>query len=129
MPSTTTARKKAAAPRAATKRTARTESADHEAPLVDLTEDAFDDSAVTYNFLFELNGAKYYIPDDAPASTLQQYALIETSKGPRAAMWWLFEEWFGEDGVAALLGYKRLSKNHISALHTACLQVLTGPKA
>lgn len=123
---TTTARKKATAPRVAAKRTVR---ADRPAPLVDLTQDAFDETAVGRIFLFELDGTDYYIPDDAPASTLQHYAQIETTKGPRAAMWWLFGEWLGEDGATALLNYKGLTKDHLGALHAACLNVLTGPKA
>ena len=94
-----------------------------------VAQDAFDESAVGRIFLFELDGTDYYIPDDAPASTLQQYAQIETEQGPRAAMWWLFKEWLGQDGVDALLGYKRLTNDHLSALHRACLSVLTGPKA
>jgi hypothetical protein len=129
MPSSTTARKKAAAPRPAAKRAARAEPSERPAPLVDLTRDAFDESAVGRIFLFKLAGTNYYIPDDAPASTLQQYAEIETTKGARAAMWWLFREWLGNDGADALLNYKRLTKDHLSALHTACLNVLTGPKA
>ena len=128
MPSSTTVRKKAAAPRTAAKRAARTEPARTNAPLVDLTQDAFDPDAVGRIFLFELDGTDYYIPDDAPASTLQQYAQIETEQGPRAAMWWLFREWL-DDGADALLNYKRLTKEHLSALHAACLNVLTGPKA
>ena len=126
MPSSTPARKKAAAPRTAAKRAARAEPS--ERPLVDLTQNAFDESAVGRIFLFELDGTDYYIPDDAPASTLQRYAEIETTEGPRAAMWWLFREWL-DDGADALLNYKRLTKEHLSALHAACLNVLTGPKA
>lgn len=125
MPSTTT-RKKAAAPRAAAKRPPRTE---RPAPLVDLAQDAFDETAVGQILLFELDGTEYYIPDDASVGVLHEYVRIETESGRASAMWWLFEKFLGEDGAQALLGYKGLTREHLRALHEACLNVITGPKA
>lgn len=126
---TTTARKKASAPRAVAKRTARTVAATRPAPLVDLTQDPFDSDAVGQIFLFELDGVDYYIPDDASVMVLHEYVRIEAEQGRASAMWWLFEEFLGEDGAAALRGYRGLTREHLRALHEACLNVITGPKA
>lgn len=123
---TTTARKKASAPRAAAKRTA---PAARPAPLVDLTADPFDPDAVGQIFLFELDGVDYHIPDDASITVLHEYVLIEAEKGRAAAMWWLFGEFLGEDGAEALRGYRGLTRKHLQDLHAACLNVITGPKA
>lgn len=123
---TTTSRKKPAAPRSAAKRTVR---AERPAPLVDLAQDAFDPDAVGRIFLFELDGVDYYIPDDASVTVLHEYVQIEAEKGRAAAMWWLFAEFLGEDGAAALRGYRGLTREHLRALHEACLNVITGPKA
>lgn len=98
-------------------------------PLVDLTEDAFDETAVRRLFLFELNGTDYYIPDSAPAGVLHETARLEREAGQSAAMRFLFGEFLGEDGVTALYGYKRLSQTQLLKLYKACVGVLTGPKA
>lgn len=99
-----------------------------ETPLVDLTEDALDPDSVEKQFLCELAGVRYYIPVEQPAGMIHDYIDIEREKGPDAAMWWLFGELLGEDGTAALRGYKGLRKNHLRALQLACVDTLRGPK-
>lgn len=99
------------------------------APLVDLAEDPFDESAVGQLFLFELNGVDYYIPDACNANVLAEAARLEREKGQSAATWWLLEEFTGAEGVAALRAYRGMTKDHLAQLYQACVKVLTGPKA
>lgn len=99
------------------------------APLVDLTQDAFDPDTVGKTFLFELDGVEYFIPDGAPAGLLHEVVRIQEEVGHGSAMWFLFEEFLGKDGVEAIRGYKGLTRAHLSALYKECSNVLTGPKA
>lgn len=111
------------------KTSARTAAPKRPAPLVDLTEDAFDPETVSKTFLFELNGVEYFIPDAAPAGVLYEVVRLQEEVGQGTAMWWLLEQFLGEDGVKALRAYKGLTKTHLSKLYKACSDVLTGPKA
>lgn len=99
------------------------------APLVDLAADAHDPDAVERLDLFEVGGVMYTIPAESSVSVLIQYMDLEDDFGATKAMWWLFNELLGPDGVRALKSYRRLTRAHIKQLHLACLDAIRGPKA
>lgn len=96
------------------------------APLIDLTDGAFEPEDVEQVHLFTIGGVKYMAPTQVSASIAVEMLRRSSEDGAEATMWWVFNEVLGADAVEALSSYDGLTMVHLGKIFTACEEIITG---